>query len=189
MRKTLLLPLLLLACFTTAKAQFPKQLSASPLFAENLAKITRAFRNNYYQVQGGQLPSQDDMDVYSSTVVLPGAQHCVIYRFHSKNDTTASWQGIMYSGDNYKEALKIYKHNCRQVNRCKVNLDGNTAAVFTGKIDEPETDLRFVSSVFSLNTKDDAYGQFYAEVELVNINYDQWEVRLNLQNKKDDDEK
>ena len=188
MRKTLLLSLALLF-ITTVHAQFSIKPAPSPAFSENLSKITRAFRNNYYAVQGDKLSSQDDMDVYSSAVVLPGAQHCVIYRFHSKTDTTASWQGIMYAGDNYKQALKIYKDNCKLVNRCKINLEGSAAAVFTGKIDQPESDLRFVSSVFSLNTKDAAYDQFYAEVELVNLNFDQWEVRLNLQNKKDDDEK
>lgn len=188
MRKTLLLPLALLL-ITTVKAQFSIKPLSAPVFAENLAKLARAFRNNYYQVQGDKLPSQDDMDIYSSTVVLPGAQHCIIYRFHSKTDTTASWQGIMYAGENYKEALRIYKNNCKSVNKCRVNLDGSAAAIFTGKIDEPDTNLRFVSSVFTLNTKDATYEQFYAEVELVNINFDQWEVHLNLQNKKNDEEK
>ena len=188
MRKPLLLSLALLF-ITTVQAQFSIKLAPSPGFSENLSKITRAFRNNYYTVQGDKLSSQDDMDIYSSAVVLPGAQHCVIYRFHSKTDTTASWQGILYSGDNYKEALKIYKSNCKLVNRCSVNLGGTATAIFTGKIDQPDSDLRFVSSVFSLNTKDAAYEQFYAEVELVNLNFDEWEVRLNLQNKKDDDEK
>lgn len=186
MRKTLLLPLAFLFFIPTVMAQFSKQPSTAASFAENLAKLTRAFRNNYYQVQGDKLPSQDDMDIYNSTVILPGAQHCIIYRFHSKTDTSASWQGLLYSGDNYKEALKIYKHNCKLVNKCRVNLDGGSA-VFTGKVEDPNNNLRFVSSVFSLNTTDAAYEHFFAEVEMVNLNFDEWEVRLNLQNKKDDD--
>lgn len=189
MRKTLLLPLVFLFFNAVAKAQFYKPVLPSPAFSENLARITQSFRDNYYQIQAGQLPSQEDMDVYQSSVVLPGAQHCVIYRFHSIKDSSASWQGLMYSGDNYKDALKTYKNTCRQVDRCRVNLYNNVPANFTGKMEEPDTDLRFVSSVYKLNTKDEAYKEFYAEVELVNINFDEWEVRLNLQNKKDDMEK
>ncbi len=174
----------MLLCTSTSNAQLQKPTPAST-FSEKLGMITQAFRNNYYQIQGAQLPSQDDMDVFSSSITLPNAKHCVIYRFHSKKDTTASWQAVMYEGDNYKEALKAYKNTCKLVDRTKVNLS-NVSAAFNGKIDEPETDLRFVSSLFRLNTKEEVYEKFFAEVELVNINFDQWEVHLNLQSKKDD---
>ena len=189
MRKTLLMPLAMLLLIVNANAQFYKPLLPSPAFSENLGKITQAFRNNYYQIQGEALPSQEDVDVYRSSVALPGAKQCVIYRFHSKTDTTASWQGIMYTGDSYKDALKQYKNTCRLVDKCRVKFADNTAASFTGKIDEPETELRFVSSLFTLNTKDAVYDHFYAEVEMVNLTFDQWEVRLNLQSKKEDTEK
>lgn len=188
MRKTLLMLLVLFLAGTTVRAQLLKPSAASLAFTEKLALITQSFRSNFYQIQGEKLPSQDDLDLFQSDVELPGAQHCVIYRFHSKTDTSASWQGIMYSGDNYNEAIKIYKTNCRLINKCKVYLNGYNLAVYKGNIDNPDTDLRFVSSVFLLNTTDPVYDQFYAEVELVNLNFEQWEVRLNLQSKKDDAE-
>ncbi len=175
----------MLLCIVTASAQ-PNKPALPSAFSDNLGKITQSFRNNYYQIQGSSLPSQDDMDVYSSLITLPGAKHCVIYRFHSKKDTSASWQALMYEGDNYKDALKAYKNACKLVDRTRVKLDNNSLAGFSGKIDEPETDLRFVSSSFKLNTKDEAYEKFYAEVELVNLAFDQWEVHINLQSKKDD---
>ena len=129
------------------------------------------------------------MDVYESTVLIPGASHCVICRFHSKEDTTASWQGTMYAGDNYNEAVKIYKNTCRLVDKSSVNIQGNTATGFTGKMESPDANIRFVSSSYKLRLKDPAYDKFYAEIELVNMNFDQWEVHLNLLQKKDDAEK
>jgi hypothetical protein len=189
MRKTFLSILVFFLFSFTTSAQLLRPFSASPAFTDNLARITQAFRTNYYQVQGEALSSQDDVEMYSSTIVLPGASHCVIYRFHSKTDSTASWQAVMYEGENYKEALKAYKNTCKQVDKCKVTLLNNIPASYSGKMDEPDTNLRFASSVFRLKTNDAVYDRFYAEVELLNTGYDQWEVHLNLQNKKDDDEK
>jgi len=179
----------MLLLYTGATAQVYKTVLPSTAFTESLTKITADFRNNYYQLQAEQLASQDDMDTYRSAVMVPGAKHCVIYRFHSKIDTTASWQAIMYEGDSYNEALKIYKNTCRLVDKSNIKLAGNVSAGFSGKMDQPDAGLRFVSSSYKLNSKDPAYDKFYAEVELVNINFDQWEVHLNLQNKKDDAEK
>jgi len=128
------------------------------------------------------------MDVYKSSISLPGAQHCVIYRFHSKTDTTASWQALMYDGENYKEALKAYKNSCKMVDRCRVTLSNGTSASFSGKMEEPDANLRFSSTSYKLNTKETVYEKFYAEVELLNTGIDSWEVHVSLQSKKEDDE-
>jgi len=189
MRRTLLPLFAVLFYSVPLRAQFYKSVLPSAAFSDNLSAITQAFSNNFYKIQGPQLPSQEDMDIYQSTVTLPGAKHCVIYRFHSKIDSSASWQGIIYSGDNYKDALKTYKNTCRQVEGTRVKLDNDTYTTFIGKTYIPDTELRFVSSTFNLNKKDAVYDHFYAEVELVNLTFDQWEVHINLQNKKDDEDK
>ena len=189
MRKTLLTAFIIFALSINAGAQLYKSVLPSTAFTESISKITQDFRNNYYQVQGEQLSADGDMDTYKSLVTVPAAKRCVIYRFHSKVDTTASWQAMMYEGDSYNEAVKIYKNTCRLVDKSNVKLTGGSSVSFSGKINEPDAGIRFVTSSYKLNSKDPAYEKFYAEVELVNINFDQWEVHLNLQSKKDDAEK
>jgi len=187
MKKMIIFSLLALGIQHNTNAQFYKSVLPSPAFTESLGQVARDFRNNFYQIQGAQLPSQEDMDVYKSLVTIPGATHCVIYRFHSKEDTTASWQGILYSGENYNEAVKAYKNTCRQISKSRIKTSDNSLSGFSGKMDEPDANVRFVSSSFKLNSKDPAYDKFYADVELVNLSFDQWEVHLNLQYKRDDD--
>ena len=60
--------------------------------------------------------------------------------------------------------------------------------IYKGKIEEPDANLRFASSVFRLNSKDALYEHFCAEVEILNTGFEQWDVRINLQNKRDDTE-
>ena len=189
MRKTIFPALVFVLFITSANAQFVKFAPVPPAFSENLSKITEAFQNNYYKIQAEELPAQEDMDVYKSAVSLPGARHCVIYRFHSTRDTTASWQATMYDGENYPEALKAYKNACRLIDKSKVNLSGTVTASYYGKMDEPDPNLRFAGSEYRLNTKEPAYEKFYAEVELLNTGIEDWVVHINLHSKKDDDEK
>jgi len=188
MKKIILLLLTIFLMQVSTKAQLIKPAQAPSPFTENLGKVIQSFRNNYYQVQGELLSSVEDVDTYRCSVSIPGSKRSVIYRFHSREDTTAGWQASMYSGDNYNAAVKSYKETCRLVSKGKFNIQGNAAAGFSGKTEMPEGTLRFVSSAYKLTTKDPAYKHFYAEVELVNLTFDQWEVHLNLQNKKVDDE-
>ena len=172
MRKNFLLLFAILLVNVHTNAQIYKPGSPATAFSESLGRIVQDFPNNYYGVQGEQLPSQEDMDVFRSAVMLPDAKHCVIYRFHSKEDTAASWQALMYEGDNYNEAVKIYKNTCRLISKSNIKVQGSAAAGFSGKIDPPDASLHFVSSSFKLKFKDTPYDKFYAEVELVNINFD-----------------
>jgi hypothetical protein len=120
---------------------------------------------------------------------LPGSLSTVIYRFHSRVDTTASWQATMFQGDTYAEALKAYRNTSRLLNKCRLTLPGSSSVGFSGKLNEPQPNITFASSSFKLNTGDPAYAKFCAEIEMVNTGFDSWEVHLNLHNKKDDSEK
>lgn len=161
----------------------------SPQFSENLNKVVCDFRNNFHHIQGDALTPEGEMDIYKSSVSLPGSINTVIYRFHSKVDTTASWQAIMFQGENYAEALKVYKNTSRLLNKCQLTLPGSGPVGFSGKLYEPEPNITFTSSAFKLNTDDAAYAKFYAEIEMINTGFDSWEVHLNLHNKKEDTEK
>lgn len=168
------------------KTQVLKSLLPSPQFSESLNKVVSDFRYNFYNIQGAALTSEREMDLYKSNVSLPGSINTVIYRFHSKQDTTASCQAIMFKGENYAEALRTYKNISRLLNKCRLTLPGNSPAGFKGKLKEPDPNISFASSSFKLNTNDVAYVKFFAEIEMINTGLDSWEVHLNLHNKKED---
>ncbi len=186
MRKIIIL--LLLASPAIINAQLIRPLVRYAEFSEKLNSIVTSFRNNYYQIQGESLMSDKDRDIFRSEIKLPGAIRTVIYRFHSLQDTTASWQALMFSGDNYGEASKIYKHTFRLLNNSRVNLSGSAPAFFKGNFIAPDPSVTFAHTYFQLKTDDKAYALFVAEIELVNTGIENWEVRLNLHNKKFDNE-
>lgn len=187
MRKTIILCQYFIFCAAICNAQLYKSPAASPAFSDALNKIVASFRTNYYSIQGNIINAQEDADVYETHATLPGAVHSFVYRFHSAEDTTASWQAIMYSGDSFKEASKVYKNIFKLVNNSHFAID-NTVINFTGEMEEPTEDLRFTASPLKAISTNPAYRRFFAEVEMIN-SFSGWEVHLNLHNKKDDRDK
>lgn len=163
-----------------------KQPSAN--FNDSLNRIVTAYLTNYRHIQGKIVQEQSDVDIYYSTQSIPGASQAFIYRFHSEEDSTASWQAVMYSGEDYKDAAKAYKNTFRQVNKSRLNFGNGQSGRFEGTYTEPTEDLRFTSSILYSLQESGPYKNFIANIDMVN-NFGTWEIRLSLNRKRDDREK
>lgn len=183
MKKNLFLLLLLHCLALSLPAQIIKKPAASNNFSDSLSKIVHDFDGNFIHLQGAALPPQPDAEIYKSSTCLPAALHCIIYRYHSVQDKTASWQAIVYSGDNFDEAMKAYQNIYRQVKKTTVYGIAGKSAAFDGEMQKPDENVRFAVSSLRLKTTDAKFRQLAAEIELSN-NYDGWEVRLNIFSKK-----
>jgi hypothetical protein len=187
MRKLLTLSIALLLISASLQAQlFNKVLPVSP-FTEKLSQLVENFQNNYTHIQGEALTPDEDRDIYQSTLRLPGAIQCVIYRFHSVEDTTASWQAILYTGEDFKEASKIYKNTFRQLKQTRFR-QGPTQNALEGDLVTPTESLRFSTSTLRPVERTGIYKNFMAEIEMINT-MDGWTVQLNLHSRKDDEKR
>jgi hypothetical protein len=166
---------------TTPPALVKKQASGN--FSDSLFKIVDGYRTNFASVQSRQLPSMPDADMYLSTTCLPGSMNCVILRYHSVEDKTASWQALVYAGESFEEALKAYKNTFSQVKKSRMHSIAGKPASFEGSMENPDENVRFAVSSLRLKTEDALYRNLAAEVELVGT-YDGWEVHLNIYTKK-----
>lgn len=179
-----ILPLLL---FTVALlpslAQTVKPASADAAFSTSLNKIALDFTHNFLNIQGSRMPAEVDADTYMSKICLPGALGCKVMRYHSVEDNSANWQAALYAGDNFEEALKVYKKIFGQVRKTVVKGIGSTPAAFQGKMEPVDENVGFGVSTLRLNTNDNRYKNMVAEVEITS-NYTGWEVRLNVYTKK-----
>ncbi|MEP7108935.1 MAG: hypothetical protein ABI760_13160 [Ferruginibacter sp.] len=187
MKKTIMLLMLFLCSSHFTRAQLYKSIAPSAAFSDSLSIIVQDFKKNFSTIQGSQLSSQGEMDVFRSKATIPGALHCAIYRFHSLDDTTASWQAILYEGDSYENAIRIYKNIFHQVKKCRMKWEDRRIISFTGELEMPDENIRFAVTPLRLNFTDIPYHDFIGEIELTST-YDGWEVHLNLHNKKNDEE-
>ncbi len=185
MRKLLTLSIAMLLIQLSSTAQI-KNLPPNQ-FSVTVARVVENYQTNYGNIQGAALPPDDGRDVFQSTISLPGATQCVIYRFHSVEDTTASWQAILYSGEDFKEAAKVYKNTFRQLKQAKFK-EGSTQNSLEGEMVAPRESLRFTTSILRPAVESPIYKNFIAEVEMINT-LDGWTVQLNLHSRKDDDKR
>jgi len=188
MRKLLICATLSLCASTPTNAQLlNKVLPGGNAFSQSLSTVVEHFQNNYNQIQGELLPSDPDRTIFQSTVLLPGASHCVIYRFHSKEDSSASYQATLYQGEDFNAAAKAYKQVFKQTSQTKFKI-GVTNYSLEGTLLEPSEDLRFTSSILRSTNHSDLYKNFMAEVEMIN-GIEGWTVHLNLHSRKADMER
>ncbi len=187
MRKLLTLSAAMLLLTNASQSQLLSKVLPPGEFSQSVSTIVENYSTNYHQIQGVPLPADEDRDIFVSTISLPGTSKCVIYRFHSEEDTTASWQAILYSGEDYKEAVKTYKNSFRQIKQTKFNV-GITKVSFAGDMEPPSESLRFTSSILRPSVTSGIYKNFIAEVELLN-SVEGWTVQLSLHSRKADDER
>ena len=92
----------------------------------------------------------------------------------------------MYKGDDFKEAAKAYENCVRLVKKTQVRWIDASPIGFSGEMERPSENVRFVVSTLHIDLDDVLYKHFVAEIEMVST-YDSWEVHINLQTKKPDD--
>lgn len=186
MRKLLIISVAVLAGHFSNAQMFNRVLPSNG-FSSSVAKVVENYPNNYVTIQGESLPADEDREIFRSIIMPPGANQCVIYRFHSREDSTASWQCILYEGEVFSDATKAYKTAFKQLKLVNFKM-GDTNNSFIGEMAEPNESLRFTTSTLRPEIKNQSYKNFIAEIEMIN-SFTGWRVQLNLYSRKDDKER
>ena len=160
-------------------AQIRLKPNGSDNFSDSIRKIVHEYRYNFSGLQGAIEANDPGASSYRSKICLPGALQCLVTKYRSQQDKSASWQAVMYSGESYEEAVKKYNQLISQLKKVSfANID-KTSISLQGKADKPEPDLKFAVTSLRFRTKDALYQFMVADVELVS-QYDGWELHLNI---------
>lgn len=183
MKRTANLLLALLTAFIL-NAQSTTVTTPSP-FTKAVETILGDFPHNYKHITGELLLAQGEWEQYASTISLPGAQSCIIARYHSVLDTTASWSAQMFSSEEFEQAAAEYKRLYQRLNQCKVRMVDGSAYYLAGEYEAASESLDFVTSTLKVKTADERYRLFKVELELL-YKTDEWVVNINMVSKKND---
>jgi len=145
------------------------------------------FPNNLRHISGELVLAQGEFEDYASLVVLPGATACTVTRWHSWDDTTASWQAKMYSTDDFAAATSEYHALFRQLQQCYVRLVDGSIVNLAGDWEPPKNGVPFATSTLRLVTGDQRYKDVEVEVQLVYLLAD-WAVNITIVSKRPDDQ-
>lgn len=148
--------------------------------------VLRDFPNNLRHISGEPVLSEGEFDNYASVLTLPDAQECIVTRWHSEKDTTASWQAKMFTSDDYGAAERQYRRLYQQLKTCHMTLGDSTMIPLEGNWAPASAGAAFTTSTLRLKTNDWRYQDVRIDLELV-YQLATWAVQINIVSKKPDD--
>jgi hypothetical protein len=179
----------ILVCSIFCQAQIVLLNGPTKQFADSLNKIVLDFKNNFSTIKGKQLNTEPEAIVFVSKICLPAAKNCIIKKYTSTEDKTASWQALLYSSDNFDETIKMYKKFFAQIKAVNINGVDKISTSFFGKLEKMDENVRFFTSTLRLKTDNVYFKNLAVAIELTN-NYAGWDIYINIYSKKieaDDD--
>lgn len=169
------------------------QSSAQSFFAVGNTSFSRAFEtvlmdypNNFHNISGELLISQGEYEHYASTVTLPGALSCVVGRYHSIDDSTASWQAIMFRSEEYSVAEEEYRKLFRQLKSSPITVVDGSKYYLQGDLQPALESMDFNITTLVFGTADRRFKDFKVELELLN-DFEGWVININMVKRKPDD--
>lgn len=156
-------------------------------FPAAINAILKDFPYNLRNITGELVLAQGEFENYASIVELPGAENCIVTRYHSADDTTASWQAKMFSGDDFDQAARTYHDLFRKLQGCYLRLVDGSVVYLHGDWEPAKEGASFTTSTLRLITGDWRYKDVKVELELIYQLAD-WAININIVTKKRDDE-
>jgi hypothetical protein len=156
-------------------------------FADAIDAVLGDLPNNLRYVTGELLLAEGEVDSYASLVAVPDAENCIVTRYHSVEDTTASWQAKMYSGGDYDAAARKYAQLYQQLKTCYVRLPDGSIYYLEGTWAPAKEKITFTTSTLKVRTSDQRFRDVVVQLELVYQLAD-WAVNINIVTKRPDDE-
>jgi hypothetical protein len=179
--------LLAVMAMLSATAQPNLFTKTTPGFSKAIETVLGDFPYNYKHITGELVEKEGDHERFASTVNLPGAKSCLVGFYHSEFDTTASWQALMFRGEEFEKAAREYKRLYNQLNRCKLKMVDGSEYYLGGNYEAASEALDFVVSELKIQTADERYRNFKVELEML-YELDEWLVHINIVTRKPDNE-
>jgi hypothetical protein len=148
-------------------------------FSAAIESVLHDFPSNLRHITGDLVLAEGEIENYSCTVELPGAEHCVITRYHSVSDTTASWQAKMYSNEDFEKASREYHNLYNKLRSCYLLLADSSMVFLKGEWEPAREEIPFATSTLRLSTGGDRYGELQVQLELLYQASD-WVVNINI---------
>lgn len=167
---------------SVAKPQ-PRVLS----FSAVIAAVLEDFPYNLRNITGELVLAQGEFENYASLVALSDEGNCIVTRYHSVDDTTASWQAKMFTADEFSKAEKVYHDLYKKLRGCSMKLVDGSVIYLNGVYEPAKEEAAFTTSTLRLETGDWRYKDVKIELEMVYLLTD-WSININIISKKRDDE-
>src|ERR1700677_5049989 len=126
-------------------------------FVDAIDAVLGDLPNNLRYVTGELLLAEGEVDSYASLVTVSDAENCIVTRYHSAEDTTASWQAKMLSSGDYGAAARKYEQVYQQLKTCYVRLPDGSIYYLEGTWAPAREGITFTTSTLKVRSGDQRF--------------------------------
>ncbi len=144
-----------------------------------LEKVIRDYPNRFHNIRGEMISQHAQMSEYKSTISVPGASYCSIWKYTVANNDNYNWNCTTFNTPNFMQARAKFKEIYDQIENTIIKIDGQKPFILNAQYHTP-TELH--------NTNYISFELLPATEEMRNLKIDLslekesniWKVRLSV---------
>ena len=144
-----------------------------------LEKVIRDYPNRFHNIRGEMISQHAQEAEYKSTISVPGASYCSIWKYNVSNNEFYNWNCITFNSTNFMQARAKFKEIYDQIENTIIKVEGQKPFILSAQYRTP-TELHNMNSIiFELLPLTDEMKNLKVDLSLdkeANI----WKVKLNV---------
>jgi hypothetical protein len=144
-----------------------------------LEKVIRDYPNRFHNIRGEMISQHAQAAEYKSTISVPGASYCSIWKYNVSNSELYNWNCTTFNSANFMQARTKFKEIYDQIENTIIKVDGQKPFILSAQYRTP-TELRNINDItFELLPLTDEMKNLKVDLSLekeLNI----WKVRLSV---------
>ena len=144
-----------------------------------LEKVIRDYPNHFHNIRGDMITQHAQVSEYKSTISVPGASYCSIWKYMVANNEVYNWNCTTFNSPNFMQARARFKEVYDQIENTIIKIEGQKPFILNAQYRTP-TELHNINSIsFELLPTVDEMRNLKIDLSLekeLNI----WKVKLSV---------
>ena len=144
-----------------------------------LEKVIRDFPNRFHNIKGDMIAQHPQMAEYKTTITVPGASYCSIWKYNVANNEIYNWNCTTFNSPNFMQARARFKEVYDQIENTIIKLEGQKPFILNAQYHTP-TELHNMNLIsFELLPQVDEMKNIKIDLSLEKES-GIWKVKLNV---------
>jgi hypothetical protein len=111
-----------------------------------LEKVIRDYPNRFHNIRGEMISQRSQVAEYKSTVSVPGASSCSIWKYNVAKNEVYNWNCTTFNSPNFMQARAKFKEVYDQIENTIIKIDGQKPFILNAQYLTP-TELHTMNSI------------------------------------------
>jgi len=112
-----------------------------------LEKVIKDYPNHFHNIRGEVISQRAQVAEYKSTVSVPGASSCSIWKYTVSNNEVYNWNCVTFNSVNFMQARAKFKEVYDQIENTIIKIEGQKPFILNAQYKTPTElhDTNFIS--------------------------------------------